>query len=125
MRSAAFFVGFIALVAATGVAAPPKKEKAILQQIQGKWVRRAHELSFEIKGTSWSEFSEKKIGGEATLTGSIEVLPGREYAVVKASNGGMLWLFPNDGNALAVETFDKAGIIVGDGRVYYRPEFAR
>jgi hypothetical protein len=112
------------LVVVASAAAPKKQEpKNVLQKIQGKWIRRAHDISFEINSSTWNEFSEKNVAGKPTLTGSIETPPGKEYALVKASNGAVIWLFPNGSNALGVETFDRSGNIVGDGRVFYRPDF--
>ena len=125
MRSVIVVACLMGLVATASVAAPTKakeKPKTILEQVQGKWVRKNHEFSFFITGNRWTEFSENKMG-TPHATGAIEIRPGKEYAIVKADNGATFWLFPSGENVLAVETVLKDGSIVGAGRVFYRPDF--
>jgi len=125
MRSVIVVACLLGVVAATGAAAPPnakEKPKTVNDKIQGKWARRNHTYSFFIDGNKWSEFTENKIN-VPSMTGVIELPPGKEYAVVKAKNGSEFWLFPSGENVLAVETFTADGVIWEDGRVFYRPDF--
>lgn len=125
MRSvivAACLIGFVPIA---GYAAPPINKgepKTLLEKIQGSWARKNHRYSFVINGKKWTEFTENKPGAP-NATGEIEILPNKEYAIVRANNGAVLWLFPSGENVLAVETFTKGGVIWEDGRVFYRPGF--
>jgi hypothetical protein len=127
MRSVIFVACLMGLLATASIAAPPTakgKPKTVSEKIQGKWTRLNHEFSFLIQGNKISEFHETKLG-KPTATGLIEFPPGKDYALAKLDNGGVLWLFVCGENVLAVESFGPDGVIWQDGRVFYGPDFVR
>jgi hypothetical protein len=81
-------LSYIALSLATPASA---KEPTLREKLQGKWSKTNHPFSFEVRGDMWSEFKADKPLA-AFNSGEILFAPGKDYAVVKAKNGVVLWL---------------------------------
>jgi hypothetical protein len=112
--------GLLLACVALSVATPAfSKEPTLREKLQGKWSKTNHPFSFEVRGDTWSEFKADKPLA-AFNSGEVLFPPGKDYAVVKAKNGVILWLFSAGKNVVAVETFNPSGTLWEDGRVFYR-----
>lgn len=95
------------------------KEPTLKEQVQGKWARTNHPFSFQIKGDAFEHYSEGK-PFTPTAVGKVSYPIGKDYVIVKLSNGDTWWVFSAGKNVVAVEFFLPDGTVIAEGRVYYR-----
>ena len=87
-------------------------------KLQGEWSRVDHQTRFKISGNRFIEYKANN-PNEPDQISAIKYPFGKSYAEVTTQNG-KLEIYSGGPNIIAVESFNKAGAIVGDGTVFYR-----